>query len=59
VVEPQEAAQPSTEQPSMEQQEPTQAEATLPESETTTQPPEPTPKKKSLARRLRKTILGY
>jgi uncharacterized protein YihD (DUF1040 family) len=58
-VEPQEAAQPSTEQPSMEQQEPTQAEATLPESETTTKPSEPPPKKKSLARRLRKTILGY
>ncbi len=59
VVEPQEAAQPSTEQPSIEQQEPTQAEATLPESETTTQPSEPPPKKKSLTRRLRKTILGY
>ncbi len=59
VVEPQEAAQPSTEQPSMEQQEPTQAEDTLPESETTTKPSEPPPKKKSLGRRLRKTILGY
>ncbi len=59
VVEPQRASQPSPEPSSMEQQEPEQAEVTIPETETTTKPSEPPPKKKSLTRRLRKTILGY